>query len=67
MDYGIIIAIVATGMGIIIAMGALIVTLFLWNRGEANADRRAIADEIKDFHSRLLVIEERRNKISFKE
>lgn len=55
----------------------LIVTiggLFLWNRSEANSDRRAlhatidaIKEEMKDFHARLVAIEERRNKIIFKE
>jgi hypothetical protein len=52
-------------MGILIGMGALIVTLFLWNRAESNADRRdivnlivAIKDEVKDFHNRLYAIEE---------
>lgn len=62
-----VLTIVGTGMGIIIAIGALILTLFLWNREEANADRRAMAEEMKDFHARLLIIEERRNKILFKE
>jgi len=47
----------------------LIVTLgslFLWNRSEANADRResqnlikAIEQEMKDFHGRLCAIEEK--------
>lgn len=41
--------------------------LFLWNRSEANADRRemtnlikSIQEEIKDFHGRLCAIEERK-------
>lgn len=62
-----VITMIGTGMGIIIAMGALIVTLFLWNRGEANADRRCMANEMKDFHNGLIAIEERRNKFIFKE
>lgn len=40
--------------------------LFLWNRSEANSDRRemtnlikSIQEEIKDFHGRLCIIEER--------
>jgi|31_taG_2_1085359.scaffolds.fasta_scaffold90539_1 hypothetical protein len=40
--------------------------LWLWNRTEANADRRELhqmlremKDEMKDFHSKLLVLEER--------
>ena len=50
--------------------------LWLWNRAESRADARhmdaklegqrnlinAIHDEMKDFHARLCVIEERRNK-----
>jgi len=66
-DTTFVITVVGTGMGIIIAIGALILTLFLWNRSEANADRRCMAEEIKDFHSRLIQIEERRNKFIFKE
>lgn len=62
-----VLTVVGTGIGIIIAMGAIVITLFLWNRGEANADRRAMAEEMKDFHNRLIAIEERRNKIIFKE
>lgn len=42
--FGLIITIVLTGMGIIIGMGALVTTLFLWNRNEANADRRDIVN-----------------------
>lgn len=68
-DFGLVITIVLTGMGIIIGMGAIVITLFIWNRGEANSDRRdivnliiAIKDEIKDFHERLIKIEERRSK-----
>lgn len=47
--------------------------LFLWNRSEANSDRRsmqatvdAIREEIKDFHGRLVAIEEKRSKTSSK-
>lgn len=43
--------------------------LFLWNRSEANADRRdimqlvrAIQEEIKDFHGRLCALEEKNKK-----
>lgn len=73
-DLALVITIVGTGMGIIIALGALVLTLFFWNRGEANSDRRdmvslvvaikddiqAIQLEMKDFHNRLVSIEERR-------
>lgn len=68
-DSAFVLTVVGTGMGIIIAMGAIVITLFLWNRNEANADRRdivnlivAIKDEMKDFHNRLCSIEERRGK-----
>jgi Ca2+/Na+ antiporter len=63
LDLGAIIAIVGSAMAII----AVIVMLMLWVRSEANADRRdivsliiAIKDEIKDFHERLIKIEEKR-------
>lgn len=56
-----------------IQFGLFLITmggLFLWNRSEANSDRRemmalikAIEEEIKDFHGRLCAIEERRMKI----
>jgi len=43
--------------------------MFLWNRSEANSDRRnmtnlikAIEVEMKDFHGRLCAIEERNKK-----
>jgi hypothetical protein len=43
--------------------------LFLWNRAEANSDRRMFYDllhgmkeEMKDFHGRLCAIEERNRK-----
>ncbi len=71
MQMGLIITIVGTGIGIIIAMGALILTLFLWTRSEANAARRdivnltriiAVKEEMKDFHDRLCSIEKNRNK-----
>ncbi len=48
---------------------AAISAMFLWNRSESNADRReltsvvkAIQEEIKDFHGRLCVLEERTRK-----
>ena len=60
--------------GSVIAIVGVMIALFLWNRGEANSDRRdivnlivaikqdvqAINDEMKDFHNRLCVIEEKR-------
>lgn len=65
-DIGLIIAIVGTGVTFVAAM----VAMFLWNRSESNADRRNIMellkemkDEMKDFHSRLLILEERYLKI----
>lgn len=63
MDLGLIIAIVGTGIAIV----GVIIALFLWNRSEANSDRRdfatilrAIQEEMKDFHFRLLEIERSR-------
>lgn len=73
MEYiGIIIAL----LGGVIGLMAVIIALFLWTRAEARMDARhmdnklestrelvrAIHDEVKDFHSRLCVIEERRLK-----
>jgi hypothetical protein len=40
---------------LIITLGGL----FFWNRSEANSDRRQMALEMKDFHGRLCIIEER--------
>lgn len=62
-----------TVASLIIGNAALIIPLFLWNRSESRADIRhmdaklestrelvrAIHDEMKDFHARLCVIEER--------
>lgn len=62
-----------TVLGVFIANAALIIPLFLWNRAESRADIRhmdaklesnrelvrAIYEEVKDFHSRLCIIEER--------
>jgi hypothetical protein len=46
--------------------GVFTMTLWLWNRSESNADRRdmmnlmrEMKDEMKDFHARLCIIEER--------
>jgi hypothetical protein len=51
--------------GLLVTIG----TLFLWSRGESNADRREIMsilremkDEMKDFHGRLCAIEEKNKK-----
>jgi len=48
---------------------ASMIAMMLWVRSEANADRRdiinliiAIKDEMKDFHTRLCSIEERRKE-----
>lgn len=61
-NLGLIIAIVGTGITFVGAM----VAMFLWLRTEANSDRkdingilREMKDEMKDFHSRLLILEER--------
>lgn len=59
-----IIAIVGTGMGIIIAMGALVITLFLHSISkmdkmseDSKTFREAWAQETKEFHGRLTAIE----------
>lgn len=62
-----VLTIVGTGVGIIIAMGALILTLFIYSQNRMDTMLKAIQDEIKDFHTHLCIIEERRNKIIFKE
>lgn len=56
--------------GFIITIGGL----FIWNRTESNSDRREIMgvlkemkDEMKDFHGRLLVLEDRYLRIKEKE
>lgn len=53
---------------VLIMLGTL-AGLFLWNRSEANSDRRmfqqiliGIQDEMKDFHAKLIAIEERTRK-----
>ena len=53
---------------VIVIVGSNIL-MFLWVRGEANADRHSmlqmidsIQKEIKDFHGRLCSIEERRKQ-----
>jgi hypothetical protein len=62
---------IITVLGVFIANAATIVPLFLWVRAESRADSRhtdaklestrelvrAIHDEIKDFHERLIAIE----------
>jgi len=64
MEWTIYIVPLTTVLAMFIANGALIIPMFLWNRSEANADRRAILamidaiqKEMKDFHERLLKIE----------
>lgn len=67
---------IITILGVFIANAAMIIPLFLWNRAEARADARhteaklestrelvrAIHDEMKDFHERLLKIERGKEK-----
>ena len=66
MDWATITIVVFANLGVMIP-------LFLWNRSEANADRREFsskmdafkdlwAQETKDFHARLFSIEERNRK-----
>ena len=52
-------------LAIIVGNAAVFIPMFLWLRGEANADRRdmlavirEIQNEMKEFHARLCVIEE---------
>lgn len=66
----------STVAALVLGNAAFIIPLFLWNRGESRADIRhmdnklestrelvrAIHDEMKDFHTRLCVIEERNKK-----
>lgn len=70
MDLGIIIAIVGSSIAIV----GTIIAMFFWVRGEANADRRennadrkeilnlirAIEFEMRDFHNRLIRLEEKK-------
>jgi len=63
---------IITILGVFIANAAMIIPLFLWNRAEARADTRhndakldstrelvrAIHDEMRDFHERLIKIEQ---------
>lgn len=67
---------VVTVLGVFIANAAMIIPLFLWVRAESRADYRhneeklestrqlvrAIHDEVKDFHERLLSIEKAKQK-----
>lgn len=62
---------ILTVLGVFIANAAMIIPLFLWTRAEARADARhtdaklestrelvrAIHDEVRDFHERLINIE----------
>ncbi len=52
----------------------LLLSLWLWSRSEASSDRREITailhemkNEMKDFHSKLLVLEDRYLRIREKE
>ena len=70
------IQILALMAAVFIANMGVIIPMFLWIRSEANADRkesaadrrdflqliRNIQDEMKDFHGRLCMIEERNKK-----
>lgn len=63
-----------TVVGVFIANAAIVIPLFFWNRAESRADIRhmdakldsmreltyAIHTEMKDFHTRLCAIEERK-------
>jgi hypothetical protein len=69
-DIGLIITIVGTGMGLILAMVALILTVIFYGSSErkeiaqeSKEFRERWAQETKEFHGRLIAIEERRNRI----
>jgi len=63
----IIVAIIGTGFAVLIGMGAIVITLFLWARSESRQDAKAASDQItairelvnsiqqemKDFHREL--------------
>lgn len=50
MDLGIIIAVVGSAVAIV----GVMLTLFLWNRGESNTDRRHFATEVKELRRELI-------------
>lgn len=59
-DLGLVMTIIGSALAIV----GTTIALFLWNRGEANADRRDIVvlikeihEEMKDFHNRLIKVE----------
>ncbi len=56
-------------LAIVLGNAGLFMPIFFWLRSESNADRRdmmniirEIQAEMKEFHSRLLIIEERSKK-----
>jgi methionine synthase II (cobalamin-independent) len=71
MNWTQVLTVVIANIGLAAANVSLCVTMFLWLRKEANADRKELAadikdlrktamQDIKDFHARLKVLEERR-------
>ena len=63
MDLGIVICMIGSSVALI----GTVMALFLWNRSEANADRRdivnlvlAIQSEVRDFHNRLIEVERKK-------
>ncbi len=63
MDIGIVIGMLGTAVTLV----GTVLGLFLWNRSEANADRRdmvnivlAIQSEVRDFHNRLIEVERKK-------
>lgn len=70
MDWLQVLTIVGANLILIAGCIGTTISLFLWARKEGNEDRReimnllkGIQDEMKDFHGRLVAIEERRTKI----
>ena len=62
-NLGLIIAIVGSSLSIIM----VILAMFLWLRSEANSDRRAFTSESRDFHGRMIALEQRKDKKKIKE
>jgi hypothetical protein len=48
-----VITVVGSAMGILLGMGAIVITLFIYSQGKMDAALKAIQDEMKDFHTRL--------------
>ena len=63
MDWVQVLTIVASNIILLGGMIGIVITLHLHSDSKMNAALKSISDEMKDFHGRLVAIEERRNKI----